>query len=130
MLTHWLPTAEAKWILGAILVLLGGAYWLHYCRQRPGSIPRGDWNLRRLFSLPPRSSIPGTPSGCFPFAVIYPSFWAWTASLALLLSYVTGLNLGLYDIELFAHPPWLRPAEFGVVLAAAGIDIWRRRNAA
>ena len=125
VLTEWLPTAEAKWILGAILILLGGAYWLHYCRQRPGSIPRGDWIYGAfLFAAPVIN--PWYALWLLPFAVIYPSFWAWTASLALLLSYVTGLNVGLYDIEPFGHPGWLRPVEYGLVLAAAGVDAWRR----
>lgn len=125
VLTEWLPTAEAKWLLGAILVLLGGAYWLHYRRQNPGSIPRGDWIYGACLLAAPVIN-PWYAIWLLPFAVIYPSLWAWTASVALLLAYVTALNLGLYDIEPFAHPDWLRPLEFGLILAAVGIDIWRR----
>ena len=127
LLTEWLSTSEAKWLLGAILTLLGGAYWLHYRRRSPGGIPRGDWIYGAFFLAAPVIN-PWYALWLLPFAAIYPSFWAWTASLALLLSYVTGLNLGLYDIEPFAHPAWLRPAEFGVVLAAVGFDIWRRHT--
>lgn len=128
LLTEWLPAAEAKWLLGGVLVLVGGAYWLHYRSQNPGSIPRGDWIYGVALLAAPVIN-PWYALWLLPFAVIYPSFWAWTASVALLLSYVTGLNLGLYDIEPFAHPGWLRPLEFGLILAAVGIDVWRRSKA-
>lgn len=129
VLTEWLPTAEAKWLLGAILVLLGGAYWLHYRRQGPGPIPRGDW-IYGAFLLAAPVINPWYALWLLPFAVIYPSFWAWTASIALLLSYATGLNLGVYDIDPFGHPRWLRPVEFGLILAAVAVDAWRRRRLA
>lgn len=129
VLTEWLPTPEAKWLLGASLILLGGAYWLQYRRENAGSMPRGDWIYGAfLFAAPVVN--PWYALWLLPFAVVYPSFWAWTASIALFLSYVTGLNLGVYDIDPFAHPGWLRPVEFGLILAAVGVDIWRRRTMA
>ena len=128
LLTEWLPAGEAKWLLGATLVALGGAYWLHYRRRCAGGIPRGDWVYGAfLFAAPVIN--PWYALWFLPFATVYPSYWAWTASLALLLSYVTGLNLGVFDLELFAHPDWLRPLEFGLILSAVGVDIRRRLTA-
>lgn len=128
LLTEWLPAAEAKWLLGATVTLLGGAYWLRYRRQTPGCIPRGDWIFGAFLAAAPVIN-PWYALWVLPFAAIYPSRWPWTASLTLFLSYVTGLNLGVYDIDPFAHPGWLRPVEFGLILAAVGVDAWRRRTA-
>lgn len=125
LLTQWLPPAGAKWLLGALLVVMGGAYWLHYRRRSPGGIPRGDWIYGAFLAAAPVIN-PWYALWLLPFATVYPSWWAWTASLALFLSYVTGLNLGVFDLEPFAHPSWLRPLEFGLILAAVGVDVWRR----
>ncbi len=127
VLSEWLPPAEAKWLLGAGLAILGGAYWLHYRHRMPGCIPHGDW-LYGAFLLAAPAINPWYALWILPFAVIRPSFWAWTASLALLLAYVTGLNMGVYDIEPFGQPVWLRPVEFGLILTALAIDVWRRRT--
>ena len=127
LLTVWLPSAEAKWLLGATLTLLGGAYWLHYRRQTPGCIPRGDWIFGAFLAAAPVIN-PWYALWVLPFAAIFPSRWAWMASMALFLSYVTGLNLGVYDIDPFAHPGWVRPVEFGLIVAAVGADAWRRRT--
>jgi len=61
------------------------------------------------------------------FAVIYPSWWAWTASVAVLLSYITGLNLGDFNLLPYDHPVWVRPMEFGLIVMAFCYDIYRNR---
>ena len=124
LLTQWLPAAETKWFLGAVLVAIGAAYWLRYSRRDAGRIPRGD-RIYGCFLLAAPVINPWYALWLLPFAAVYPSCWAWTASLALLLSYVTGLNLGVFDLEPFAHPHWLRPLEFGLIFAAVGVDVWR-----
>ena len=43
-----------------------------------------------------------------PFAAVSPGIWAWTASVAVLLSYVTGLNLQDYEMHPYAQPLWAR----------------------
>ena len=63
-----------------------------------------------------------------PFAAIFPSAWAWTASAAVLLSYVTFLNLQDYAMDPYAQPVWVRWLEFGLILAAVGYDLVRRRK--
>ena len=95
--------------------------------KTPGAIPRGDW-IYGLFLFAAPVINPWYVLWLLPFAVVYPSFWAWTASWALLLAYITGLNLGDFNLEPFAHPVWVRPLEFGLILIALGVDIWRRRS--
>ncbi len=59
----------------------------------------------------------------WPFVAMRPTR-AGVAALAMVtLSYCTGRNLGLEAMEPFAHPAWVRPVEFGVVLVAA---VWDR----
>ena len=63
-----------------------------------------------------------------PFVALRPSWWGMAALSAVLLSYVTGLNLGRQDIGQFDHPWWVRPAEAGVVFLAAAFDGYRQRT--
>ena len=125
LIAPWLSPAGARLALGAVLLVLGAAYWLHYRRHTPGQIPRGDWIFGAFLVAAPVIN-PWYALWLLPFAVVYPSRWAWTAATALLLAYVTGLNLGAMELDPFALPWWVRPVEFGVILAAAGVDVWRR----
>lgn len=60
---------------------------------------------------------------------MFPSLWAWTASVAVLLGYVTGLNMQDYQMHPYAQPLWARWLEFGLIAAALGCDLVRRRRA-
>ena len=124
VLTNWFSGMNAKLILAIVLLAFGSAYWLHYRRTSPGKVPRGDW-IYGLFLLAAPVINPWYVLWLLPFAVIYPSCWAWTASWALLFSYITGLNLGALDLEPFAQPRWVRPFEFGLILAGLCVDMWR-----
>ena len=126
-LTQWLSDTDAKLLLGAVLLVLGSACWLRYRRETPGEIPRGDWIYGAfLFAAPVIN--PWYALWLLPFAAVYPSYWAWTASWALFLAYITGINLGDFDLEPFAHPAWVRPLEFGLILTALCLDIRRRKE--
>ena len=127
LVTQWLSPTPTKWLLGAILIAVGGSYWLAYRRDTPGQIPRGDWIYGAFLVAAPVIN-PWYALWLLPFAVIYPSRWAWTASAALFLSYVTAINLGSLHLDPFAQPFWVRPVEFGLILGALGIDIWRHRS--
>ena len=111
-------------------LLLAAAYgvFVVYCFQiyRRGNdvIPRGDWIFAALFIVAPVFN-PWYMLWVLPFAAIYPSRWAWTASVALLLAYIAGLNLGNYDVQPFAQPVWVRFTEFGAIAIALMWDIQR-----
>ena len=63
-----------------------------------------------------------------PFAAIRPSAWAWTASVAVLLSYATGLNLQDMNMHPFGHPWWVRPVEYGAIALAVVAGMVSRRE--
>ena len=128
LLNQWLPATQTKWLLGAGLFVLGAAYWRHHGRHGPGTIPRGDWVYGAfLFAAPVIN--PWYALWILPFAAVYPTRWAWTASLALFLSYLTGINIGTFDMDPFAQPGWVRPVEFGLILVAVAIDVrYRKRS--
>lgn len=47
-----------------------------------------------------------------PFAVIRPTVWAWLASITILLSYASGLNLTNSSLEAYALSPWVIAIEY------------------
>ena len=91
-------------------------------------MPRGDWLYGAFLAASPVIN-PWYLLWLLPFAAIVPSVWAWTASVAILLGYVTGLTLNDYDLQLYQHPSWIRPLEFGLILLALAYDLFRRRSA-
>ncbi len=127
LLTIVLPSLPAKYCLAA----LGGCFWLWcYMRYRSGEteIPPGDRIYGVLLLVAPVIN-PWYVLWVLPFAAIYPSHWAWTASVAVFLSYITGLTLGHYDLQPYSHPPWVKPIEFGAIGCALLLDWYRHRQA-
>ena len=128
LLTTVLAATHAKFVLAAVC----GALWLWYYRRerRDGTaVPRGDWVYGVLLAAAPVINA-WYLLWLLPFAAVYPSRWAWTASVAVLLSYITGLNLNDYDLQAYGQPWWVRPAEFGAIGLAFLIDLKSRRVAA
>ena len=123
-----LPRFEARLILG----LMFAVFWLRYAGKfaRVGrqAIPRGDWLYGALLAVSPVIN-PWYLLWLLPFAAIFPSAWAWTASSAVLLSYVIGIHLGDYTLQAYQQPAWIRFLEFGLILAALACDLIRRRRA-
>ena len=114
--------------LAAALLVVGFGVWCYLRHRRtPTAVPRGDWLFGALLFLAPVVN-PWYLLWVLPFAVIYPSFCAWTASLALLLSYITGLHLSDMDLHPYDHPAWVLPLEFGLILLALGWDLVRHRR--
>ena len=127
LLTTVLRSFEAKLVLG----LLCGAFWMgyyfRYSRSRACEVPRGDW-LYGAFLMASPVINPWYLLWLLPFAAIVPSVSAWTASVAVLLGYVTGLNLNAGDLQPYQQPAWARPLEFGLILLALVYDLFRRRS--
>ncbi len=117
---------EARIVVGVIFA----AFWCWYCfrraRGREGGIPRGDWLFGVLLLLSPVIN-PWYLLWLLPFAVVFPSIWAWTASAAVLLSYVTGLNIPDYTLQPYEQPLWVRGLEFGLIGLALALDFSARR---
>ena len=113
------------------LAVAFGFFWLwYYLRHRRAGcdVPRGDW-VYGLFLLVAPVINAWYLLWLLPFAVVHPSRWAWTASVAVLLSYITGLHLGNYEMQAYAQPWWVRPMEFGAILIAFLLDCVRRQRA-
>lgn len=121
------PPAAARVALGLAFAAFWGRLFVRARRDAP-AVPRGDLLFGALLAASPVIN-PWYLLWLLPFAAVHPSVWAWTASLAVLLSYVTGLNLRDYAMHPFAQPPWARGLEFGLIAAGLGCDLARRRRA-
>ena len=123
LLSPWMPAPLARAACGAALACGLAWYYARY-RKEPATVPRGDWIYGALLALWPVVN-PWYLLWLLPFAAIRPSAWAWTASVAVLLAYVTGLNLDDLHMDPFAHPAWVRPVEYGLILLALAYDARR-----
>jgi alpha-1,6-mannosyltransferase len=63
-----------------------------------------------------------------PFAAASPSLTPWVAMAAVSLSYATALNLGITGPGPYSHPAWVRPMEYGLILAAALAEYLLKRT--
>lgn len=93
------------------------------------SIPRADWIFfAMLIALPIFNA--WYLVFVLVFATIYPSAWAWTASLTVLFAYATGLQLRGSGLQLYEQPAWALMAEFIPVLLAAVVPVLAQRASA
>ena len=126
LLTTVLRPFEAKLVLGLLCAVFWGRYYFRYSRSNAREVPRGDWLYGVLLMASPVIN-PWYLLWLLPFAVITPSVSAWTASVAVFLGYVIGLNLNDGDLQPYQQPVWVRPLEFGLILLALAYDLFRRR---
>lgn len=119
ILASWLTINTSKLILLAAYALVMGIYCYKYLFKN---------NLKQI-SFRPDLIFLGlficTPAlnawylvWLLPFAVIYPSLWAWVASVAILLAYVSGINLPGSNLAPYQVPNWALIIEFGLILIA------------
>ena len=127
LFTTVLQPFQAKLVLGLLCAAFWGHYYFRYSRSGDREIPRGDW-LYGIFLMASPVINPWYPLWLLPFAAITPSVCAWTASIAVFLAYVTGLNLNGGDLQPYQQPVWVRPLEFGLILLALAYDLMRRRS--
>ena len=128
LLAGAVPRFEARLVLGLAFAAFWGWYCWKYWRAGTPGVPRGDWLYGALLAASPVIN-PWYLLWLLPFATVHPSVWAWTASAAVLLSYITGLNMQDYAMHPYAQPLWARWLEFGLVGAGLVCDGLRRRRA-
>ena len=129
LLTIVLRPFEAKLVLGLLCCVFWGSYYFRYSRSHAREVPRGDWLYGVALVASPVIN-PWYLLWVLPFAAITPSVSAWTASISVLLAYVTGLHLTDGDLQPYQQPVWVRPLEFGLILSALAYDLFRRRASA
>ncbi len=117
------------------LTVLFAVLWLYYfystVKTKNRYDFRGDW-VFGVFFICSSTLNPWYLVWLLPFATVWPSRWAWTASVSVLLAYGIGLNLpadnneiklGPYDI-----PPTILALEFLAIAIALLFDVkaWRK----
>ena len=93
--------------LATFLIWFGYFFKRHTMLNQTCDIPRMDWVFGVLFLLSPVLNA-WYWVWVLPFAVLWPSAWAWTVSVTILLSYIIGLNisgseLGNYQVAFSAQ---------------------------
>ncbi len=129
LLTTVLERSAAVVVLGVTFAAFWLYYAAHFVKGVDQGVPRGDWIFGVFLIVSPVIN-PWYLLWMLPFATIVPSAWAWTASAAVLLSYVTGFNLNDPGLQSYQQPVWVRSLEFGLILAALAYDLIRRRLSA
>ncbi|MGY8903070.1 MAG: hypothetical protein ACKVIH_00770 [Burkholderiales bacterium] len=122
LLLHSLPSPYGRWLALAFFALLLVLLWHRHCNA-PGLMPRGDLVFAALLFVSP---VVNAWYWCWvlPFAVIYPSRWAFTASAAVLLSYATARTLGFEAPSPHTQPLWAWLVQYALIAGAALAD-WR-----
>lgn len=126
LLAALIAETPAKITLAALCGALFCWYLVRYSREDT-NVPRGDWIFGVLFIASPVFNA-WYMLWVLPFAAIYPSRWAWTASIVLLLTYITGLNLNDFTTQAYAQPIWVKIAEFCAIAIALCWDILRHNS--
>lgn len=124
-----IPTNIIKVLLLTFFTAVWAAYVVFYYSSsfKTGNL-RGDI-LFGLFFLSISVMNPWYLIWLLPFAVLYPTYWAWTSSVAILLSYVIGLNIGTSEISSYDQPLWAVSLEFLIIGCALCIDIKKKLTA-
>ena len=125
LLKPWMSDSAARAACGIALASSLAWYYRRYRRSASETVPRGDWVYGAMLASWPVVN-PWYLLWLLPFGAVRPSAWAWTASVSVLLAYLTGNNLDDLRLDPFAHPAWVPPLEYGVILAAAAYDGFRR----
>jgi len=121
-----------KFILLAMLTLGMGLYLLktlqRYWQDKwPQEILKGDLVFGAFFLCLPALN-PWYFVWLLPFAVIRPSVTAWVTSVAILMSYICGINLNNTELGPYQHPNWVLVVEFGIILIAFIVDVFLRKT--
>lgn len=122
-LRQWFEPQVVKLLLGMMFVFIyARVFWQHQ-QQDQWHVPRGDILFGVFLLIAPVVNA-WYLVWLLPFAVLYPSLWSWTFSVAVLLSYIVGINFDSTEVAPFEIPLWVLMLEYGVVFTAVGLDIW------
>lgn len=111
-----------KTALLAIFCIAWSIYAWNHLKTPADTLPRGDWLYGLLLLCSPVFN-PWYALWFLPFAVIWPSRWAWAASMALLLAYASGINMPDSGLQPYEQPGWVVAVEFCLIAVAALFDI-------
>ena len=114
---QWFSVDAIKAVMLSALAIGCAIYYWQVIRLWPATRIRGDLLLAALFLCAPAFNA-WYLAWLLPFAVIYPSVWAWAASLSLLLAYASGINLNGSGLGPYQQPYWLIVIEFAFILFA------------
>ena len=136
LVSHWFADASFTLVklclVGSFACLWGWFYavwlrtWWHSGPPPIAALPHGSLWAAFFLVIPVLN--PWYLVWWLPFAVLRPSLMAWVASVAILLSYETGINTKQAGLDLYVQPDWILLVEFGVIAIAASIDLIRRRS--
>lgn len=137
LLSLFFALETIKIVLLGIFTLGAAVYGLRWAclawkdRKNDGRpIPRGDLLFAALLICLPAFN-PWYAIWLVPFALYWPRAWVWIASVCLMLSYASGINLpSEYSANLaeYQHPSWILILEFGLIAVAFSVDAIRRRS--
>lgn len=135
LFTNFLPDLTARWFCLGLFVTAWCYYFYRYHANHPANsmphdrhqtIPRFDWIFGIFFLLSPVAN-PWYMIWLLPFAVLRPSYWAWTLSLVVSLSYVTGINLIESDLNAYEIADWAYALEIAAISIALFYDYTNKR---
>ncbi len=130
--SNWFFNAPVFYLLADLLTdplaryasvsLFGLWYFFYFIRYQKSKmstdIPRMDWVFGLMLILSPVLNA-WYLVWVLPFAVIWPSVWAWTASVVIVLSYIIGLHLpesNLYDYQVSLYAQLVQILCIGIAL--------------
>jgi len=130
LLSPLMPIFNIKITLLSLFALFCGGYFFIFWRKQQLKHIRADY-LFGLFFLCLPALNPWYLVWLLPFAVIYPSIWAWVASFSFLLAYASGINVNDTQLALYQLPTWILITEFSIILLGLCLDYWwkqKRKN--
>lgn len=125
----FLDDSTAKFVL--VSLFLAWLAWYFFNSQNQNrdtfNIPRADWVFALFLFIAPVINA-WYWLWVLPFAVIFPSVWAWTASAALMLSYCVGLHIPGSELDAYEMPVVVRIIEFSIIVIAVVFDLRQRKK--
>ncbi len=119
LLSEMLTDRWARYLCLAVFLIWYGYYFrLYQNAAHPNDMPRMDWIFGVFFLLSPVLNA-WYWVWILPFAVIWPSAWAWTVSVTIALSYVIGLHLpesGLRNYQVADFAQFAQVLSVGIAL--------------